>query len=204
MIELFEFALSGNCHKIRLMLSLLGLNYKSHLLNGAAREHKSPEFLALNSFGQTPVLKDGEIIVRDSQAILVYLARAYGEEDWFPNDATKAAKITEWLSVAANEIARGPGALRLHYKFGRAISVEDAQAITETILQILNQHLMHHDWLANNTITIADLAIYPYLALAHEGKVDLSPFMYVENWIGRIEMLAGFVTMEGIQLRNNR
>ena len=201
MIELFEFELSGNCHKIRMMLSLLRLEYTSHAVNGAEREQKSTEYLAMNPFGQVPVLKDGNTIIRDSQAILVYLAHAYGDDHWFPADAAQAAQVTAWLSTAANEVARGPNMLRLHYKFGRAINVEEATAVTHSLLVVLNQHLEHHDWLATNTITIADIAIYPYIALANEGNIDLTPFLYIENWLGRIEMLSWFVAMPGIQLR---
>lgn len=201
MIELYEFGLSGNCHKVRLFLSLLGVKYKSHMLNGAAREQKSAEFLAINPFGQVPALKDGDIIIRDSQAILVYLARAYGGDSWFPVNAQKSAEITEWLSTAANEISRGPSALRRHHKLGGEINVDEAQKATENVLQILNNHLAKNDWLATGTITIADIAIYPYIALANEGKVDLTPFIHIENWMKRIEILPGFVTMPGIKLR---
>jgi glutathione S-transferase len=199
MLELFEFPLSGNSHKVRLFLSLLGLEYNSHILNGAEREQKSATHLVMNPFGQVPVLKDGDTIIRDSQAILVYLARAYGAEEWFPNNATKAAEITAWLSTAANEVARGPNALRLHYKFGRAINLEEATAITENLLQLLNTHLEQHQWLATDVMTIADVAVYPYLALAHESKVDLAPYVYIENWLARIEKLDRFVSMPGIK-----
>ncbi len=199
MLELFEFPLSGNSHKVRLFLSLLGLKYNSHILNGAEREQKSATHLVMNPFGQVPVLKDGDTIIRDSQAILVYLARAYGAEEWFPNNATKAAEVTAWLSTAANEVARGPNALRLHYKFGRAINLEEATAITENLLQLLNTHLEQHQWLATDVMTIADVAVYPYLALAHEGKVDLTPYVHIENWLARIEKLDGFVSMPGIR-----
>ena len=201
MIELYEFGLSGNCHKIRLMLSMLGLEYKSRTLNGAEREQKSAEFLTINPFGQVPVIKDGDIFIRDSQAILVYLARTYGEDAWFPQNGVKAAEIMAWLSVAANEVPRGPNALRLHYKFGREINVAEATNITNNLLTVLDAHFKQHEWLANNTITIADIAIYPYLALANEGKVDLSPYINIENWLGRIEMVSGFVSMPGIQLQ---
>lgn len=203
MLELFEFPLSGNSHKVRLFLSLLGLEYNSHVLNGAEREHKSAAYVAMNPFGQVPVLKDGDTIIRDSQAILVYLARAYGAEHWFPTDALKAAEISAWLSTAANEVARGPNALRLHYKFGRAINLEEASAITEHLLQILNTHLEQQPWLATDVITIADIAVYPYIALANEGKVDLSPYENIKNWLSRIEELNGFVSMQGIQLRQS-
>lgn len=198
MIELFEFSLSGNCHKIRMMLSLLHLDYNSNIVNGVEREQKSVEYLAMNPFGQVPVLKDGDKIIRDSQAILVYLARAYGADDWFPSDAVKAAEVMAWLSTAANEVTYGPNALRLYHKFGRAINIDAATAVTENLLKVLNCHLEHHDWLATDTITIADIAVYPYLALANEGKVDLTPFMYVENWLSRIQTLKGFVSMPGI------
>ncbi len=198
MIELFEFGLSGNCHKIRMMLSLLRLEYKSHAVNGAEREQKSDAYLSMNPFGQVPVLKDGDVIIRDSQAILIYLARAYGADHWFPADPTQAAQVAAWLSTAANEVARGPNVLRLHHKFGRAINLDEATSITNTLLAVLNQRLEHHDWLATDTITIADIAIYPYIALANEGNVDLTPFLYVENWLGRIEMLNWFVAMPGL------
>lgn len=199
MLTLYEFGLSGNCHKVRLLLSLLGLPYQSHLLNGAEREHKTENFLQLNPFGQVPVLTDGDTVVRDSQAILVYLARTYGADEWFPQEPAKAVAIISWLSIAANEVARGPNALRLHYKFGRTINVDEATQITNQLLSVLNLHLQSHQWLANNTLTIADLAIYPYIALVNEGKFDLEPYLYVQNWMGRIEHLTGYVTMPGIQ-----
>jgi glutathione S-transferase len=80
MMTLYEFAPSGNCHKVRLMLSLLGLAWRSVAVNGREREQKSAAFLALNPFGQVPVLVDGTVTVCDSQSILVYLARHYGGE----------------------------------------------------------------------------------------------------------------------------
>lgn len=200
MIELFEFALSGNCHKVRLMLSFLGLEYTSHLVNAGEREHKSPAYLLMNPLGQVPVLKDGDIILRDSQAILVYLARAYGADTWFPTDAAQAALITAWLSTAANEVTRGPNALRLHHKFGRTIPVEEATTITANLLQVLNEHLAHRQWLATDSMTIADIAVYPYIALAHEGNVELGAFPHIEHWLRRIERLRGFVAMPGIEL----
>lgn len=199
MLILHEFSLSGNCHKVRLLLSLLGLDYQSRLLNSAEREHKTESFLQLNPFGQTPVLTDGDTIVRDSQAILVYLARTYGADEWFPNDPGKMAEVVSWLAVAANEVARGPNALRLHHKFGRAINVDEATQITTQVLSVLDSHLQTRHWLANNTLTIADIAIYPYIALVNEGKFNLEPYLYVQNWLGRIEHLTGYVTMPGIQ-----
>ncbi|MDD2932831.1 MAG: glutathione S-transferase N-terminal domain-containing protein [Methylotenera sp.] len=198
MIELYEFALSGNCHKVRLMLSFLELNYTSIAVNGSVREHKSSEFLAMNPLGQLPILKDKDIVIRDSQAILIYLAHHYGGELWWPQDSEALAKISAWLFTVSNEIARGPNALRLHHKFGRKINIEDAMAVTETILNIMEDYLSNHDWIALDVPTIADVALYPYIALAHEGKVDLSHFSSTVAWLARFKALPGYVSMPGM------
>lgn len=198
MIELYEFALSGNCHKVRLMLNLLGIAYTSVPVNSTAGEHKSADFLAMNPFGQVPVLKDEGTVIRDSQAILVYLARQYGDAQWWPEDSVNLASITTWLSTAANEVARGPNALRLHYKFGRAINVEESQQVTHTLLGIMSIRLSIHAWIATDSASIADIALYPYIALAAEGQVDLTPYPHVITWLQRIQKLPGYVGMPGM------
>jgi glutathione S-transferase len=198
MIELYEFALSGNCHKVRLMLNFLGLSYKSSIVNGGAREHKSRDFLAKNPLGQLPVINDDGVVIRDSQAILIYLAHRYGGEAWWSNDAEALGKITAWLFTASNEVARGPNTLRLHHKFGRPINLVEAEQVTETLLNIMEEHLSNHDWIALDIPTIADVALYPYIALAHEGKVDLSRFSSVVAWITRFKVLPGYVSMPGM------
>ncbi len=201
MIELFESAISGNSHKVRMMLSFLNLKYESRIVNMKERGHKTEEFLEKNPFGQVPVLKDGDVVIRDSQAILVYLARAYGDDHWFPMDAAKAAEVTAWLSTAANEVARGPSALRAHFVIGKAINVEEAQAITDNLLPVLEKRLRDNLWLATASVTVADIAVYPYIALAHQGKVDLGGFPRVRAWLHRIESLPGYVGMAGIPLQ---
>ena len=149
-MTLYEFALSGNCHKIRLMLSLLGLDYRSVIVNGSERQQKSVDFLSMNPFGQVPVLTDDDVIVRDSQAILVYLARKYGNEQWLPNEATALAEVAAWLSTAANEVSMGPNRLRLHYKFGRAMNSEESRQNALNLLNILQGRLEKYEWLATD------------------------------------------------------
>lgn len=198
MIELYEFALSGNCHKVRLMLSFLGLSYKSIIVNGSEREHKSREFLAMNPLGQLPIINDEGVVIRDSQAILIYLAHRYGGEVWWPKDSGALAKIAAWLFTASNEVARGPNSLRLHHKFGRPINPVEAEQITETLLNIMEGHLSNHEWITLDIPTIADVSLYPYIALAHEGKVDLSSSPYVVAWLTRFKALPGYVSMPGM------
>ncbi len=198
MLKLYEFALSGNCHKVRLLLSMLGLPYSSHLVNGSQAEHKSAAFLRLNPLGQVPLLLDGAWALRDSQAILLYLAAQHPAAGFYPADLQAQALVQSWLATAANEINRGPALLRMHYKFGRAIDLVAAEHTTAQLLEVLNDALTAAPWLVGTQVTIADLAIYPYLALAHEGRVDLQPFLAIKRWLGAVEALPGYLPMPGI------
>lgn len=186
-----------------MLLSILNLEYVSHLVNNAEKEHKSKTFLGMNPLGQVPVLKDKDFYIRDSQAILVYLAVEYGNGEWFPKSGIGSAKVMEWLSTAANEVTRGPAALRTHYRFGKTIQVDEAAMITNQLLNLMENHLTQNPWLAAERPTIADLAMYPYIALANEGNVDLKPFEKIRDWLKRIESLPGYVSMPGIELQKS-
>ncbi|MBX7059025.1 MAG: glutathione S-transferase [Leptospirales bacterium] len=198
-IELYEFPISGNCHKVRMLLSFLKLQYRSRIVNGAAGEQKSPQFLAMNPFGQVPLLVEDGLAVRDSQAILVYLAMKYSRGVWLAEDPAGVAQTAAWLSTAANEITRGPAAMRAHYKFGRALDLEAAEKMAASVCSVVDGQLSKAEWLVGAAPTIADLAVYPYLALAHEGKFDLSPYPAILAWMRRIRAMPGFVSMPGIE-----
>lgn len=198
MIILHEFKVSGNCHKVRLMLALLDLQYTSVVVDGANRAQKSPEFLKMNPLGQVPVLIDDTIVLRDSQAILYYLAQTYRKGTWVPDATSAVAQVVAWLSTAANEMARGPSTLRLHHKFGRTIDAAAAMTITTDLFQMLETYLSQHAWLVGTTPSIADVAMYPYLALAPEGKWDLTPYSNVRAWLSRMRALPGYVGMPGM------
>jgi len=198
MLKLYQFAVSGNAHKARMLLSFLGLDYEGIAVDGLNKQHKTAEFLAMNPFGQVPVLVDGDFSLRDSNAILVYLARQYGDAHWLPNEPQALAQVMAWLATSANELAWGPSRLRVHYKFGREINVAESEKITANLLAILETQLTASDWLALDHITIADLAIYPYIALAPEGKVDLSPYPAILAWLRRIQALPNYVGMAGM------
>lgn len=197
-IKLYEFALSGNCHKVRMLLSMLGLPYETVAVNLTEGEQRTPGYLALNPFGQVPALVDGEVVLRDSQAILVYLASRYGGVRWWPREASRQAGIVAWLSTAANEIAAGPNRLRLHHKWGRPIDLAEAEEITRKTLEIIDATLTDHRWLDGAEPGIADLALYPYVALSPEGGVDLARYPSILRWMGEIRGLDGYVSMPGM------
>ncbi len=195
-MKLYHFPLSGNAHKVRLLLSMLQLPHELEVPSGGA--HKAPAFLQLNPFGQVPVLVDGDVVVRESQAILAYLGQRYGGDAWWPQDAARMAQVVAWLSTAANEVAQGPALLRMHHKFGRAIDVAATQARSDALLAVLEGVLAQQPWLVRGEqASVADLAVYPYVALAPEGQVDLNPYPALRAWMRRIQALPGHVDMPG-------
>lgn len=197
-ITLYDLELSGNCYKVRLFLALIGKDYRIEPVDFLAGAHKSPSMLQKNPFGELPVLVDGDLTLRDSQAILVYLARRYGGEDWLPSDAAGMAQVIEWLMVAENEVARGPNDARLHDKFGYQLDHGLAVRKTERLLDLLEARLTGRDWLALGRPTIADVACFPYVALGHEGRVPVGDRPAVAAWLHRVKTLPGFVGMPAI------
>ena len=196
-LKLYRHPLSGHSHRVELMLSLL---HKDHdlidvdLLKG---EHRSEAFLAINLFGQVPVLGDGDTVIADSNAILIYLASVYDtSRSWLPEDPVTAAEVQRFLSVAAGPVASGPATARLINVFGASNDKTTALDISRKLFDVLESHLQDRDWLVGGAPTIADVANYTYIAHAPEGDVDLGDYTHLRAWLRRIEALPGFVPMQ--------
>lgn len=192
-MKLYDFTLSGHSHRARLFLSLLGVDYELVSIDLAGKQHKSPEFLALNVLGQVPVLEDDGVIVADSNAILVYLAKKHGRTDWLPEDARGAAEVQRWLSVAAGQIASGPAQARLITVFNAPYRPEEVIPRAHAILAVLDGEFGRRQWIAGERPTIADVALYSYVARAPEGNVELGGYRNILAWLARMEALPGFV-----------
>ncbi|OSZ62594.1 glutathione S-transferase [Hydrogenophaga sp. IBVHS2] len=203
-MRLHDVELSGNCYKVRLFAALAGIPLERCPVDLAAGEHRTPQFLALNPWAQVPVLVDGDLVLRDSQAILVYLASRHGDPGWWPDDAASQGRIVQWLSASAGEIQSGPASARLVEKFGYDLDKADALRRSARLLERVDAHLACHEWLELGRPTIADCAVFPYVAWAHEGSVDLKPFPAVRAWIARVQSLPGFLSAPGIQHAHDR
>ncbi|BAN24716.1 glutathione S-transferase family protein [Caballeronia insecticola] len=198
-MKLYQYPLSGHSHRARLFLNLLGIDHEEVVVDLAKAEHKSPDYLKLNAFGQVPVLVDGEHIISDSNAILVYLAAKSGDTKWLPNTPADAAAVQRWLSVAAGQIAFGPAAARLITVFGARFDAAEVIARAHTILALIDAQLAARDWIADIDSahpTIADIALYSYISSAPEGNVDVSVYANVNAWLRRVESLPGFVPFQ--------
>lgn len=192
-MKIHHHPLSGHAHRVVLFASLLGLEHELVEVDLQAGAHKKPEFLAISPFGQVPALEDDGVAIADSNAILVYLAKKAGRSEWLPEDALGAARVQRWLSVAAGELAYGPAAARLITVFGAGFNADEVISRAHALLGKLEQHLADRDWLAADHPTIADVAIYSYIARAPEGNVELSAYPAVNRLLRSIEALPGFV-----------
>jgi len=196
---LYGHAVSGNVHKVRLLLGFLDLPYEEKAVDLMAGEHKSPSFLQINPLGQVPAFVDQDgTTLRDSQAILVYLGGKHGGGRWWPAAPVEQGLVTQWLSFAANEIANGVALARLHKLLGVPCDLMAVQAAARRSLGALERHLAERHWLELDRPTVADCAVFPYVALAPEGGVDLGGQPALASWLERVRALRGFVAMKGM------
>lgn len=195
-IILHGFTLSGHSHRAELMLRLLQLPYEFRPVDLAGGEQKGAAFLRLNPFGTVPVIEDGGTVVADSVAILVYLASKYDPaRSWLPIDPARAAEVQRWLSVAQGPVFNGPCAARLVTVFSAPLDHERAKSVAANLFRVLDAHLADRRFLAGEGPTVADVALYSYVAHAPEGGVPLAPHGNIRAWLGRIEALPHFEPM---------
>jgi glutathione S-transferase len=194
-IRLYRHPISGHCHRVELMLSLLGLPFEAIEVDLLSAENKAAPFLAMNPLGQVPVLCDGELTLADSNAILVYLVSRYAPGEWLPLDPVGAARVQRWLSLAAGLLDVGPGAARLIRIFQLPKDPAEAMARAETLLRFMEGELKASTFLVGDRATLADIAHCAYIARAPEGGVSLQPYPAVRAWLARVEALPGFVPM---------
>jgi glutathione S-transferase len=196
-IRVFRHPISGHCHRVELYLSLLGVPHELVNVDLLQRAHKAPEFLAKNAFGQVPVLQDGDVTLADSNAILVYLGERYDEQGrYWPRTPAGKAEVVRWLSVAAGQLAYGPAAARRHRLLGAKLDYEQALLWSQQLFEVLESELTKREYLAFDKLTLADIALYAYVARAPEGGVSLEPYPALRAWLSRIEALPGFVPMQ--------
>ncbi len=193
-IRIHSFPLSGHAHRVVLFANLAGIAHEVVNIDLADGEHKRAPFLALNPVGQVPVIEDGDIVIADSNAILVYLARQYAPS-YLPSDPALEAQVQKFLTLAAGELAFGPAAARLITVFKAPLDADFTQVVAAKVLGKLEAHLEGRIFLVGEAPTIADVAIYSYTAHAPEGNVDLTPYPNVRRWLNTVEGLKGFIPM---------
>lgn len=202
---LYNYVLSGNCYKIRLFASLIGVNYQTVNVDFfPGLEHKSEEMLALNPAGTLPVLTTEDQVFTQTAAMLVWMAARFDKSGtWYPTqDPDAMAEVNEWLSFSGSLTATA-GEARLHAIINKPLDMEKALAGAQDALRQLELHLCDQrfagsSWLVGNGPTIADIACFPYVALSPDAGLEHDPYPAIRAWLYAVRSLPGFKTMPGI------
>lgn len=194
-MQLYDYAWSGNCHKIKLFASILSLDLEVITVDLLAGEHLRPPVSDLNPLCELPVLVDESLVLHDSGAILIYLARKYGGEAWLPTEPSQAARVCQWLGTAAANVNFGPALARGAEHFGYPADRAMTSRISERLFRALETHLASRQWLELDRPTIADIAMYPYVAAAPEGGLSLEEYVAIRSWIERVRSLPFYIAM---------
>jgi glutathione S-transferase len=192
-MKLYMTERSGNAYKPRLLLAMLNVPYEKVVLDFPKKEHKQPPYLKINPRGQVPALEDDGHVFWGSTACLVHIARKHGGEKWLPNDAAGMAQVMQWLELAQNELHYGLQWARGVMNKIKTGNLEEYQGYGKTGLEVLEGRLRNNQWLALGRPTIADIACYPYVAVAAEGGLKLEDYPGVTAWLKRFEALPGWV-----------
>ena len=195
MLTLYDYLESGNGYKVRLLLRLLDIPFERVELDIWAGESRTPNFLARNPNGRIPTLalEDGTHLA-ESNAILVYLAE--GTPYW-PVDRLGATQALQWMffeQYSHEPFIAVSRSLLLHQPATpeRAIKLTELQPKGLAALQVMERHLTDRTWFVGDGPTAADLALFAYTHVAHEGGFDLDPFPRIRAWIDQVRAIPGF------------
>ena len=188
-LKLYDYVASGNCYKVRLLLAQLGRPYERIPIDIFGGDTLTPEYAEKNPARATPLLEleDGRFLA-ESNAILFYLARG---TQFLPDERPELAEVVRWLIFEQTDVMMTMGGLRFRLLTGR-LAPDDPEAIrrregAEAALELLEQRLGEHDFLAAGRYTIADISVYAYGHVASEAGLDLSGYPAYKAWLARVE-----------------
>ncbi len=194
---LHGFALSGPTYTVALMLSLCRHPFSYIHVNLREGAHKQPDYLVKNRYGQVPCLRDGQIFLSQSAAILEYLAGKLGKFDG--KTEFEQQRVREWMFWIWDKLASPIYRLRQRARglrqFGDEVKVMyDGES--RSALNVLEHELSKSEWLAGRKPTIADIDAYGVIRYAAEAGMDVQVYPKVADWKKRFEALPGFATPE--------
>ncbi|WP_028745722.1 glutathione S-transferase family protein [Rhizobium mesoamericanum] len=201
-MKLYDYILSPSCYKVRLMAALTAVKLDVRPVDfHPGGEHRGPELMALNPAGSIPILEDGDLVLTESAAMLVYLA-AQSAPEWLGQTADESARVQQWLSFS-HRLTASLGGARLHEMLLRdgdiaALQAQGIAALRELEAGLVEQKLRGKPFLASDRPTVADIACFPYVALAPDGGVSLDPYPAIRLWSRSIRALDAFIEMPGI------
>ena len=191
---------SGNCYKVKLLLSYLGISHEWRHVDIVRGETRTPEFLAMNSNGKLPVLELGRgEYLAESNAILYYLADG---TRYLPTDGLARARVLQWQNFEQYSHEPYIAVARFIAKFlglpeARRAEYEAKHAGGYKALGVMEQQLQAHRYFVGDALSIADISLYAYTHVADEGGFSLAAYPAVRRWLTAVAREPGHVTMSG-------
>jgi glutathione S-transferase len=196
-VLLYDSAISGNCYKVRLLFSLLGIEYERREVDVIDRSGRAELLGELNPGLRVPtlVLDDGRPLA-ESDAILVYFAEG---TEYLPEDRYERAQVLQWLFF--EQYSHEPNIAVLRFWAHAGIKPEPREALAkfnggQAALEAMERHLVGRDFFVTEGPTIADLALYAYTHVADEGGFELGRFPAIGEWLGRVSSLSGYISID--------
>jgi len=205
-ITLYDYELSVNCYKVRLLLNFLSVPYNLHSIDFfPGWEHKSEWFKEINPLGHIPVVDDDGYILRDSNAILIYLAAKYDDAlEWYPTQqAELLGEVSQWMMFSEGT-TNTASAARLHDSLGYEFDIDACRSGAHRLFRVLDEHLWFREqqnlpWLCSARFpTLADLVIFPDVILSEEGGINRVSYPAIRRWTDRFRRLPNFSVMAGV------
>lgn len=196
MYKLYEFSTSGNCYKIRLVMSFLELTYKRIPIDITKGESRTDDFLKINPNGRVPVLEteDGNFLP-ESNAALWYLASS---SSLLPSSRLEQAQVLQWMFF--EQYSHEPFIATSRYWIAILNAESEYKSELEekrpkgyAALDVMERHLQKNSYFVGNSYSIADIALYAYTHVAHEGGFNLSKYNAIARWFKRIENTKNYV-----------
>jgi glutathione S-transferase len=200
MYTLYSMRRSGNCYKVRLALAQLGIRHDLREVDILKGETHTPEFLAKNPNGQVPLLQvaPGKFLP-ESNAILWFLAEG---TQLLSNDPIERAATLQWMFFEQHALEPNLGAAWFWFvlvKGGRELqrhALEDWMEEGYRALGVMEKHLAHQTFMADDHYSIADIALYAYTHVAHECDFNLAQFPAIRDWIDRVAAQPRHIAMD--------
>jgi glutathione S-transferase len=203
-LVLYNYELDESCYKVRLALSLLGLDWQPVAVDVfPGKEHLTPPYLAMNPSGRLPILRDGDLVLHGAEAILAHLARTHDPSGkWLPPDGAGFAVVMQWLNFSARDLGVTIAA-RQQSLFDTPGDEAALRAASAEAIRIMDDHMTARgfaraEWFAAEQATIADIALFPAFALSRDFGIDHDEYPALRRWARRFRALPGFKTMPGI------
>jgi glutathione S-transferase len=195
-VLLYDNAISGNCYKVRLLFSLLGIEYERREVSVIDRSNRAELLGNLNPGLRVPtlVLDDGRPLA-ESDAILVYFAEG---TEYLPTDRYERAQTLQWMFF--EQYSHEPNIAVLRFWAHAEIKPDPREALAKfngglAALEAMERHLTGRDFFVGDRATVADIALYAYTHVADEGGFEIAHFEAIGAWLERVRALPGYVAI---------